>query len=71
MSERAVTDRSTPRPTATVVKRENAGGPELVIVCERCEDIRVIDVEDAMRAALDFFLTQHDAERHSTEQATA
>lgn len=57
-------------PTATVIQREVHGEQQIVVVCERCEEIRVLKVADAMRVALNVFLTEHDAERHTPAAST-
>jgi predicted ArsR family transcriptional regulator len=52
------------KPTATVVRRVLEGREELVIVCERCDSIKVIEIADAMRIAMNAFMREHDEDLH-------
>ena len=57
---------ASPRATAIyrVIYRVINGEPQIVFVCDGCEDINVITVPDAMRDALSHYARAHRERRH-------
>lgn len=58
-----VTDVS-PTPGATAILRTVEGAQQIVVVCERCDSIHTVTVDEAMRIALDAWMKFH-SERHA------
>lgn len=50
-----------PTPGATAILRTVNGESQIVVVCERCAEIHQVTVHDAMRTALNAWMTTHEA----------
>lgn len=49
----------------TAIYRAVEGQPQIVLVCEACDEIHTITVQEAMRVALDRWMDRHEKTRHA------